>query len=224
MRWSTRIDPGDPRASAPSYHLQLDSACLRRHNTQPCAVRRWLSPDQLLLNRHPRRVTRSQQMTSFSPSQLKSELTWFPSTTLPLWLTASASDSNDSSVGTRANGAVVCSWVFKSGTTHPKMKVIVEGQPFHYGSYRTAGREREICDRFLFPTAAKFAVKFVWRRTKHGGLVVQLPVRLVQTGTEKQTPAKMRWWTLLFHISNHSLKCLKYMVKGNIYAALAHLW
>lgn len=43
------------------------------------------------------------------------------------------------------------------------------------------GREWEICDRLLFPTAAKFAVKFVWRRTKHGGLVVQLPVKLVQT-------------------------------------------
>lgn len=173
---------------------------------------------RLLPNGHPRLVTQSQQMTSFSPSQLKSELTWFPSTTPPLRLTGcdccqptltTSADTNDSSVGRQANGAVVCSWVFKSDTTYAKMICYsAQGQLLHYSLHRKAGREREICDRFLFLTAAKVAVKFVWRRTKHGGPVVQLPVRLVQTyqGGRKTNTSKIRWQTLLFHISNHSLK------------------
>lgn len=90
---------------------------------------------QLLPNGHTTHVTRTQKMTSFSRSRLKSELTWFPSTTPPLRLTGydryqptpttSTSDTIDSSVGRRANAAVVRSWAFKSDMTHPRMKVEV---------------------------------------------------------------------------------------------------
>lgn len=106
---------------------------------------------QLLPNGHPRRATRSQQMTSFSPSQLKSELRWFPSTARPLsltgydccqpTLTASTAHTNHSSVGRRANGAVVCSWVFKIRCEASKdVSYSGQGQLFHYGLYRTAGK------------------------------------------------------------------------------------
>lgn len=158
MRESTRMDPRGPTQHNPRPlppHLQLDGACLQRHPSHP-AVRgeevvvtgpgaaHQTSRVQLLPDRHPRRATRSQQMTSFSPSQLKSELRWFPSTTRPLSLTgqdccqpaltASTPHTNHSSVGRQANAAVVCSRGFKIRYEPSEDESNSgQGQPFHDG-------------------------------------------------------------------------------------------
>lgn len=109
-----------PRLRLHHPHPQLDRACLQRHEEVDITSLHQTSRAQLLPNGHPGHVTRSQHMTSSSPSQLKSELTRFPSTAPPLRptaTTASASDTNDSPVGRRV--FLGC----ESDTARPKMMV-----------------------------------------------------------------------------------------------------